>query len=78
MMLKRETSTHFLFPVASQEMCQYLSLVTLELYLRQITGLELARVPRVPGTRQNSEHHLWHLRILWFLILTGTRSAHSM
>jgi hypothetical protein len=35
MMLKRETSTLFLFPVASQEMCQYLSLVTLELYLRQ-------------------------------------------
>ena len=23
-----------------------------------ITGLELAQVPRVPGTRRNSEHHL--------------------
>ena len=43
-----------------------------------LTGLELARVPRVPGTRQNSEHHLWHLQILNFLILTGTRRAHSM
>ena len=43
-----------------------------------ISGLELARVPRVPGTRQNSEHHLWHPRILRFLILTGTRRAHSM
>jgi hypothetical protein len=42
------------------------------------TGLELARVPRVPGTRRNSEHHLWHPRILRFLILTGTRRAHSM
>ena len=42
------------------------------------TGLELAWVPRVPGTRQNTEHHLWHLRILRFLILTGTRRAHSM
>ena len=41
-------------------------------------GLELARVPRVPGTRQNPEHHLWHPRILRFLILTGTRRAHSM
>ena len=41
-------------------------------------GLELARVPRVPGTRQNSEHHLWHPLILRFLILTGTRRAHSM
>ena len=42
------------------------------------TGLELAQVPRVPGTRRNSEHHLWHPRILRFLILTGTRRAHSM
>ena len=41
-------------------------------------GLELARVPRVPGTLRNSEHHLWHPRILWSLILTGTRRAHSM
>ena len=41
-------------------------------------GLELAWVPRVPGTRRNSEHHLRHLRILRFLILTGTRRAHSM
>ena len=30
------------------------------------SGLELARVPRVPGTRRNSEHHLWHPRILRF------------
>ena len=36
------------------------------------SGLELARVPRVPGTRRNSEHHLWHPLILSFLILTGT------
>ena len=43
-----------------------------------ISGLELARVPRVPGTRRNSEHHLWHPWILRFLILTGTRRAHSM
>ena len=43
-----------------------------------IAGLELARVPRVPGTRQNSEHHLWHPRILWYLILKGTRRAHSI
>ena len=43
-----------------------------------ITGLELARVPRVPGTRQNSEHHLWHPLILRFLILTSTHGAHSM
>ena len=43
-----------------------------------LTGLELARVPRVPGTRRNSEHHLWHPRILRFLILTGTPRAHSM
>ena len=35
------------------------------------SGLELARVPRVPGTHQNSEHHLWHPLILRFLILTG-------
>ena len=40
------------------------------------SGLELARVPRVPGNRRNSEHHLWHPRK--FLILTGTRRAHSM
>ena len=32
-----------------------------------IAGLELARVPRVPGTRRNSEHHLWHPLILRFL-----------
>ena len=31
------------------------------------TGLELARVPRVPGTRRNSEHQLWHPWILRFL-----------
>ena len=43
-----------------------------------LTGLELARVPRVPGTRWNSEHHLRHPRILRFLILTGTRRAHSL
>ena len=42
---------------------------------RYISGLELARVP---GTRRNSEHHLRHPRILRFLILTGTRRAHSM
>ena len=41
------------------------------------TGLELARVPRVPGTCRNSEHHLWHPRILKFLILTGTRGPQS-
>jgi hypothetical protein len=41
------------------------------------SGLELARVPRVPGTRRNSEHHLRHPRILRFLILTGTRRARS-
>ena len=41
-------------------------------------GLELAQVPRVPGTRQNSVHHLWHPRILRFLILTGTRRVHYM
>ena len=35
-------------------------------------GLELDQVLRVPGTRLNSEHHLWHPRILRFLILTGT------
>ena len=29
-----------------------------------------------PG--RNSEHHLWHPRILRFLILTGTGRAHSM
>ena len=34
------------------------------------SGLELARVPQVPGTRRNSEHHLWHPQILRFLILT--------
>ena len=38
------------------------------------SGLELARVPRVPGTCRNSEHHLWHPRILRFLILSGTRT----
>ena len=43
-----------------------------------MAGLELARVPRVPGTRQDSEHHLWHPLILRFLILTGTPRAHSM
>ena len=43
-----------------------------------MTGLELARVPRVPGTRRNSEHRLWHPRISRFLIVTGTRKAHSM
>ena len=42
------------------------------------TGLELARVPRVPGTRQNYEHQLWHPQILRFLILTGTRRTHYM
>ena len=41
-------------------------------------GLELARVPRVPGTRRNSEYLLWHPLILRFLILTGTRKAHSL
>ena len=46
--------------------------------LHTYSGLELARVPRVPGTRRNSEHHLWHPWILRFLILTGTRRAHSM
>ena len=39
------------------------------------TGLELARVP---GTRRNSGHHFWHPRILSFLILIGTRRAHSI
>ena len=29
----------------------------------------------MPGTRRNSEYHLWHPRILRFLILTGTRRA---
>ena len=48
------------------------------IYFISCSGLELARVPRVPGTRQNSEHHLWHPRILRFLILTGTRRANSM
>ena len=43
-----------------------------------ISGLELARVTRVPGTGQNSEHHLRHSRILRFLILTGTCRDHSM
>ena len=46
--------------------------------VKAITGLELARGPGGPGTRRNSEHHLWHPRILRFLILTGTRKAHSM
>ena len=41
------------------------------------TWLEIARVPRVPGTRRNSEHHLWHPWILRFLILTCTHRAHS-
>ena len=40
-----------------------------------LSGLELERVP---GTRQNSEHHLRHPRILRFLIITGTHRAHSM
>ena len=43
-----------------------------------IAGLELARVPRVPGTRRNSEHHLRHPLFLRFLLLTGTCRAHSM
>ena len=43
-----------------------------------ISGLDLARVPRVPGTRRNSEHHHWHPRILRFLVLTGKRRDHSM
>ena len=46
--------------------------------LKGKAGLELARVPRVPGNRQNSKHHLWHPRILRFLIVTGTRRARSM
>ena len=46
--------------------------------IRPVAGLRLARVPRVPGTRRNSEHHLWHPQILRFLIITGTRRAHSM
>ena len=43
-------------------------------------GLELARMPRVNGTRRISEHHLRHLRILRFLILTGALRIrpHSM
>ena len=47
-------------------------------YYKLSTGLELAQVPRVPSTRRNFEHHLWHPRILRFLMLTGTRRAHSM
>ena len=43
-----------------------------------LSGLELARKMWVPGTRRNSEHHLWHPRTLRFLILNGTRRAHSM
>ena len=31
----------------------------------------LPQVPQVPGTHQDSEHHLCHLRILRSLILTG-------
>ena len=50
-----------------------------------IAGLELARVPRVPGTRRNSEHHLrhplffevlnanWHLQSS-FYVTSGTLS----
>ena len=41
-----------------------------EIWVGNTAGLELARVPRVLGTRQNSEHHLWHPRILRLLILT--------
>ena len=37
-------------------------------------GLELARVPRVPGTCRNSEHHLCHPRILRFLILKPSQN----
>ena len=50
----------------------------LSLHAIAYTGLELARVPQVPGTRRNSEHHLWHPWILRFLALTGTRRANSM
>jgi hypothetical protein len=46
-----------------------------EHYSQYISGLELARVP---GTRQDSEHHLRHPLILRFLVLTGTRRAQSM
>jgi hypothetical protein len=47
-------------------------------FSKSVTGLELAWVPRVPGTRRNSGHDLWHPQILSFLILTGTHRAHSM
>ena len=41
-------------------------------------GLELPRMPRVPDTRRNSEHHLWHPRILRFLILISTPDCNQI
>jgi hypothetical protein len=52
-------------------------LIFLQIHVPQ-SGLELARVPRVPGIRRNSKRHLGHPRILRFLILTGTRRFHSI
>ena len=55
-------------------------LVTYQLKLS--FNLQLVRASFSTGAagawHRNSEHHLWHPRILRFLILTGTRRAHSM
>ena len=46
-----------------------------------LTNLTCVSLPLLAGlvlSQCRSEHHLWHPRILRFLILTGTRRAHSM